>query len=444
MEPQASPESPNQVPDTSSPQPSAQDQPAPETQPQRPSSAPAIPQPPAATFTPASAPAASPQAPASAGDQAVRPKRSFAILAITLVAVIIAVGAGSFATYAYLSSHAKVVAPNVKVGVLMAFTGGSSSMGYGEMKGIQLAQKQLNASNIQLVQMDSQCDPAIAPAAMQRLIDQQVVAVIGDGCSSASLAALPLADSAHIPMISPSASSPTLSIPNDFFFRVVPPDTYQGAFLAKAVYARGIKTVGIFYTNEPYGQNMNKVFTAEFTSLGGKVLTSVNAPSGVINLGTQIAAIRAANPQGIVFASNSVVTGAAAIELARGAGITAPFFGSDGLYDQTLINNAKTAAQGLTITTFPTGTPAFQQLLYTNDQGEQLYAAAQGYDAFEAVYDAVKAGAKTGDQIKNQLPHTSFNGVSAHIKFDANGDEDGMGYNYALLQVKDGSFVNAQ
>jgi branched-chain amino acid transport system substrate-binding protein len=385
------------------------------------------------------APTTAPQTPNTTASSRRSP---LVVIGITIV-VIILLGLGGFATYAYLSSRVKPTPPSVKVGVLMAFTGGSSSMGYGEMKGIQLAQKQLDASNIELVQMDSQCDPAVAPQGMQRLIDQQVVAVIGDGCSSASLAALSLANSNKIPMVSPSASSPTLSISDDYFFRVVPPDTYQGAYLAKAVYARGIKSVGIFYTNEPYGANMNNVFTKEFESLGGKVLTSVNAQSGVINLAPQIGQIKAAKPQGVVFVSNSVVSGAAAIELARQAGIAVPFFGGDGLYDQTLISNAQAAAQGLTITTFPTGNSAFRQLLLNNDQGEQLYAAAQGYDAFEAIYQAVKHGARNGLQIKNELPNISFDGVSAPIKFAPNGDEDGTNYKYALLKVQDGSFVDA-
>ncbi len=396
---------------------------------------------------PVDAPTVSPQAPVPAAPGAPSAKPGLSVKAIVTAVVVVAVIAAiGFAAFAYLSTKNKpaAVLPSVKIGVMMAFTGGSSSMGYGEMKGIQLAQKQLGADNIELVQMDSQCDPTVAPQAMQRLVNQHVVAVIGDGCSSASTAALPLANANKIPMLSPSASSPSLSIPNDYFFRVVPPDTYQGAYLAKAVYARGVKTVGIFYTNEPYGINMNSVFTKEFQSLGGKVLTSVNAPSGVINLATQIAAIKAAKPQGVVFVSNSVTTGAAAIQLARNAGITAPFFGGDGLYDQTLISSAQSAAQGLTLTTFPTGTAAFKQLLYTNDQGEQLYAAAEGYDAFETLYLAVKDGATTGPEIKSKLPSISFNGVSAHIKFDANGDEDGTNYQYALLQVKDGSFVSAQ
>jgi branched-chain amino acid transport system substrate-binding protein len=379
---------------------------------------------------------------------AAAPKKGLrsAFLVVGIMVLLLAIGAGSIFAYNYLKSKSKPAAaalPQLKVGVLMAFTGGSSSMGYGEMKGIQLAKKQLGADNIQFVQMDSQCDKTVAPDAMKRLINQQVVAVIGDGCSSASVAALPIANENKVVMVSPSASSPSLSIPDDYFFRVVPPDNFQGAFLAQSIYAKGIKSVAIFYTNEPYGQNMNKVFTQKFTALGGKVLTSQTADSDVIDLGNQINAIKASKPQAVVFVPNSVVSGVAALKLARQAGISVPFYGGDGLYDHTLIANAKQAAEGLTITSFPTGTKAFKQLLLTEYQGEQLYAAAQGYDAFTAIYQAIKNGAKTGPQIKDQLPKLSFDGVSAHIKFDANGEISDPNYKYDLLTVKDGSFVAA-
>jgi branched-chain amino acid transport system substrate-binding protein len=365
------------------------------------------------------------------------------ILGITALVLILLIAAGGYTAYKALQPKetAQDTLPNVKVGALFAFTGGSSTMGYGEMKGIQLAKKQLGADNIEIVQMDSQCDKTVSPGAMQRLIDQKVVAVIGDGCSSASVAALELANKHKIPMISPSASSPKLSIPDDYFFRVVPPDTFQGAYLAKTVFDKGIKTTAVFYTNEPYGTAINDVFKAEYEKLGGKVVSAVTAESDVIELSTQINTIKKANPGAVVFVPNSITSGAAAIKLAREAKITVPFFGGDALYDRTLFNNAKTAAEGLTITNFPVGTKEFKQLLLTEYQGEELYAASQSYDAFEAVYRAIKAGAKTGEQIKTQLAKVEFEGVSAKIKFDKNGEISDPAYKYALLTAKDGTFV---
>ena len=339
------------------------------------------------------------------------------------------------------SNQAEPAPQRVKVGVMMAFSGGSSSMGYGAMKGVQLAKKQLGADNIEVVQVDSKCDPKAATEAVKRLIAQNVVAIIGEGCSSAAVAALPEANAAKIPLISPSASSPNLSIADDYFFRVIPPDDFQGSFLAQAIYDKGLKTAAIFYTNEPYGEAMNRVFTEKYQALGGKVVAAVSGEPDVIDLKTQVDKIKAAKPQAVLFTPNSVVSATAAIKLARDAGLKMPFYGGDALYDKTLISNAPAATEGLIITSFPTGTKTFKQALVSEYQiAEQLYAAPQAYDAFRAIYLATQNGATTGAEIKQALATTDFEGVSARIKFDAKGEISDPAYQYDLLQIKDGVF----
>jgi branched-chain amino acid transport system substrate-binding protein len=371
-------------------------------------------------------------------------KRRLIKIVVLAVLLVLAVAIGIRAYLRY-KENIVVEKPAVKVGVLMAFTGGSSNMGYGTMKGIQLAKKQLGADTIELVQADSRCDPKTAKTAMQSLIDQHVVAVIGDGCSSASLAAVTLANSNKIPMISPSASSATLSIPNDYFFRVVPSDNYQAAYMAQAIRKQGLTGVAVFYTNEPYGSAMSKSFQEQFKILGGTVVATAYAEPDDINLAAEMQKLKAANPQAVFIAPNSLVTGTAALQVARDQGITVPLFGGDILYDKTLITNARAASNGLTITTFPTGTNAFKQsLLNEYKVTEQLYAAPQAYDAFEAIYRVLNKGATTGEAIHNVLPSISFKGMSATISFDQNGEEPGANYKYDLLQVKGGAFTSLE
>lgn len=385
-------------------------------------------------------PQMTPQQPTPQPEVSPRTHKRLWIGLIVVVAMLIA----AIGVWWYLQQRAaqQNKTQTYKVGVLMAFTGGSSNMGYGAMKGIQLAKKQLDANNIELIQADSRCDPKTAKTAMQSLIDKGVVAVIGDGCSSASLAALPLANNNKVPMVSPSASSTALSIPNDYFFRVVPSDNYQAKYMARAIRAKGITNVAVFYTNEPYGAAMNKSFQEQFQTLGGKVVATSYAEPDDINLASEMQKLKAANPEAIFIAPNSLVTATAAIQVARNQGITVPLFGGDILYDHTLISNAPEASNGVTVTTFPTGSATFKQLLRNEyNVTEQLYAAPQAYDAFEAIYRAIQAGATTGEAIYQKLPSISFKGMSATISFDDNGEEPGANYKYDILQVQNGTFV---
>lgn len=382
-----------------------------------------------------------PQAP-----QAQPPKKRVSrIFIVNTILIILLVVTCAYAVFMYFQNSRSSGVPRIKVGVMMAFSGGSSSMGYGAMKGVQLAKKQLAADNIEIIQEDSKCDPKSAAEAVKRLIEQQVVAIIGEGCSSATVAALPAVNNARIPLISPSASSPTLTIPNDYFFRVVPSDNLQGAFMAQAIYDEGVRNVGVFYTNEPYGTGMNTVFREKFEALGGKVVATVSGEPDVIDLGAQINDLKAAKPQAVFIAPNSVVTATAVVKLSRQAGLNVPLFGADIMYDNTMINNAGAAAEGLTISSFPTGTKAFKQALVNEYQKtEQLYAAPQAYDIIRILQIAAEQGATTGDQIKQMLPGITFQGVSGLIKFDVNGEISDKDYKYDLFQVKDGTFQLVQ
>lgn len=329
----------------------------------------------------------------------------------------------------------------VKIGVMLPFSGGGIGAGTGEKKGIDLAKKQLEANNIQLVQEDSKCDAKGAEEAIKKLIAQKVVAIIGEACSSASLAALPEANKNKIVMMSPSASNPSLSIPNDYFFRVVPPDDFQGKFMADLLQSKGIKNVSVIFTDDEYGTALSKSFQTSFTALGGKVVSNSSVPYDDINLGTQVSQIKAAKPEAVYIILSSAPSTVAAFKQIRAAGITAPFYGSDAIYDPSLLTDGKAAAEGIIVTTFSAGTKAFKQSLtnaYPSD--DLIYGAPQAYDAFQALYLAILKGATTGEEIKNTLPSIEFDGASGHIKFDNNGEMSG-GYKYSTFEGTNGQFV---
>lgn len=359
-----------------------------------------------------------------------------------LVVILIAAAIVSYFVTRSLNQNNGANGSTLKIGILAALTGGSSTHGHGISKGVQLAQRELGATNVEVVQEDSQCDPKVGQDAMQRLIDQSVDVVIGDGCSSVSVAVLPLANAAEIPMISPGASSPALSIPNDYFFRVIPSDRWQGRFMAQTLYDAGHRRVAVFYTNEPYGSGMNNEFRDHFESLGGQVVATATAEPDDTDLGTHIDQLVAANPDALFVAPNSILTGTAALQTAYDKGLRVPYFGADIFYDATVITNAPQASQGLVVSTFNIGTQAFQDALAAESPvQEQLFAAAGAYDAFHVAYEAYQRGARTGREFKQMFPMIEFQGVSAYIRFNEDGELNGENYVYSLLKVDNDAFT---
>jgi len=128
--------------------------------------------------------------------------------------------------------------------------------------------------------------------------------------------------------------------------------------------------------------------------------------------------------------------------VARETGVTVPFYGGDNLYDNTIITNNGQAADGLHVVSFPTGNKSFKQsLLNEYHVTEQLYAAPQAYDAFNAIYTAIQKGAVTGEDFKRIISTLTFDGVSGPIEFDKYGEVPFKTYKYDLLEVKDGAFT---
>jgi branched-chain amino acid transport system substrate-binding protein len=383
-----------------------------------------------------------PQAPATQPTQgATNSKMKWGMWAAALVVLL---GAGVWVAMAMMNREKPL--PNMKIGIIGPFEGESAAYAYAVLKGANEAKKDLAANTIEIIQEDSQCDAKVSPGAAQKLIDQGVVAIIGDNCSSSSLAALEKANAAKVVMISASSSSPKLSIKNDFFFRVVPPDQQQGLFLANLAKDKGYKNVAVFRSDEDYGNGLTEIFKSNFEKLGGKVVASEGVARDVNEVTSQVNTILAAKPEAVFLLNNSSASSVAFMKEFRATDTTTPFYGSDGLYDSSLITSGGAASQGLIFTVFPTGSQSFKDA-FAAEYGDQtsVIAAAEGYDAFKALYLAIKdGGARTGEEIAAKLPAVKFTGVSSPIAFDEYGDVKASGYTYGLLEIKGDKFVDAE
>ena len=147
------------------------------------------------------------------------------------------------------------LAEDVKVGVLLGFTGPLESLAGHIASGAELAIAEvsdsgdfLDGSTVTAVRGDSTCiDAGAATTAAERLITSDgVSAIVGAMCSGATTAAL---QNAALPngtvMISPSATSPALSTVEDngLFFRTAPSDARQGEIVAEILGDRGVGSV---------------------------------------------------------------------------------------------------------------------------------------------------------------------------------------------------------
>jgi branched-chain amino acid transport system substrate-binding protein len=162
------------------------------------------------------------------------------------------------ATSAVLATPA--IAQDVKIGVILGFTGPIESLTPDMAAGAELAMKEvtdsgklLGGAKVVPVRGDSTCtDAAAASATAERLItSDKVSAIMGADCSGVTTAILQNVAMANgVVMVSPSATSPALSDLKDdgLFFRTAPSDARQGQVLAEILKEKGVKSAALTYT----------------------------------------------------------------------------------------------------------------------------------------------------------------------------------------------------
>ena len=344
--------------------------------------------------------------------------------------------------YGYIGITGKVVSEvsvenAVKIGFMAPLTGDAASYGNSIKRGVDLALEDSRLENVKVIYEDSGCEGKATASSAQKLINiDKVIAIVGEVCSGATLAAAPIAEAGKVVMISSSSTSPKITESGDYIFRTVPSDALQGDFAGKLIYEKGFKKLAILYPDEDYGVGLEQVLRETFIELGGQLAASEAFERGSTDMRTQLTKIKSQNPDAIYIISNSPDSAVAVLKQIKELRIKSALFGSEGLKGPEVAGTS--AAEGLIITSVSAGTSAFaakHKAFYGEEPGP---FAAQAYDAFTAIAKALEKGAKTGEEIKEQLYITGFSGASGLIKFDGNGDIAG---NYDVYELKNGKFV---
>ena len=198
------------------------------------------------------------------------------------------------------------VKEEVKLGVLMGFTGPIESLTPDMAAAVDYAVDEVNASGnflggrpISTVRADSTCvDSAAATTAAERLITSDGIhGLIGADCSGVTIAVLSnVAIANGMVMISPSATSPALTTTEDngLFFRTSPSDARQGEVMAEVVMDKGFSNVALTYTNNDYGKGLADAFEQAFINAGGTVTTTVPHEDGKADYSAEVSALSAA------------------------------------------------------------------------------------------------------------------------------------------------------
>ncbi len=345
------------------------------------------------------------------------------IAVLVVVVVVLAAALGGLFTPAAQGK------PALRIGTLLSITGALSQYGPGDTQGAYLAVRQINAAGgvlgqpIQLFTEDDQTDPTAAAAATTKLITQNHVnAIVGAQFSGGTIASIGIAKAAGVPMVSPSATSPALSnltLTGGYFFRTAPSDALQGVVAANYLFTNlSYRYINLIGRDDSYGRGLVGVINTKFTTLGGKVNTTVIINPKSPTFQTDLQTLFLTNPQAVYFAGfpgeGLILMSQWQAGLSTNSGWNRPWFFSEGLDSQAFMDQLRSPSVNVNVTKIR-GTSPVSPFGAIHDIFVAQYLAATGIPTpvlytdytYDAVYlialAAQKAGSVDGTAIRANL-----------------------------------------
>ena len=351
----------------------------------------------------------------------------------------------------------------VRVGVLLPLTGNTAWAGKTNRIAATIAAEEVNAQDlaggykVELVFGDSQCEPRAAHDQAQRLISQEKVQLlIGEWCSSASIAVAQVANDEKIPLlVNISTADQIAGDAGPYAFQSSMQNRYsqqrEAALLQKDF---KFETVAIIVENNDFGLTFRKNMVGLMEKAGKKVVLDVTQDRSDTNWYATITRIPASKPD-LVIVSISAVQAANFVKQYAEAGITTPLFSDypppPRIFERQV--GLQAGKIGLVRAAFfvksETNTPAQKEFVAKlearaqkelNEAHDVTYWDVASYDAVRLVADAVKRGGpKAADYVK-AMAATKIDLVLGHYEFDDKRGAKPDGLNFVFIRTKpDGS-----
>jgi len=304
-------------------------------------------------------------------------------------------------------------AEDVKIGIILGFTGPIESLTPDMAAGAELAIAEVNGggkfmggSKVTGIRGDSTCvDSAAAQATAERLVtSDKVNAIMGADCSGVTGAILANVAMANgVVMISPSATSPGLSTAEDngLFFRTAPSDARQGQVVAEILKDRGFMNAAITYTNNDYGKGLADSIESNFKAVGGTVTINTSHEEGKGDYSAEVAALAQAGGDILVVAGYLDQGGKAIIQSSLDTGAFDIFYLPDGMIGDSLpaaIGDGLNGSIGDVPGTDSPGAAMFVELAAkAGFKGDGPFSP-ESYDAAALIMLAMQAAGSTNSQ----------------------------------------------
>ncbi|MGB0659133.1 MAG: ABC transporter substrate-binding protein [Mangrovicoccus sp.] len=327
---------------------------------------------------------------------------------------------------------ATAIAEDIKVGLLLPFSGVYAALGNEIEAGFNVALEQFGddtSASFEVVREDTEVKPPVALGKAKKLILQEKVDVMAGIVSSGVLGAVrDMVHGAGVPLIVANAGNDdaTGKSCSPFITRMSFSNGQINRPMGSWMAQQGVKKVYTLAPDYAAGRQMIEAFTETFTAAGGEVVGQEFTPfQKTQDFGPYLAQAKASGADAVyVF-----YAGGEAISFVKqydsfGLKAELPLYGSGFLTSPLYVNAEGPAAEGV-ITALhyvPTidsaANASFVEAFKVKTGRVPSEFAVQGYDAARALIEASKTSASDRKSLANALRQVSFEGPRGALSID--------------------------
>lgn len=371
-----------------------------------------------------------------------------------LSATRLALGSGLLALIAAATpARADFTAPDLQIAVPAELSGSGASVGVLWRDGVHMAIDDVNAKGgvlghkLVATDYDTQTNPSVSRAVIQKALDGHPYAVLGPVYSGSVKVDEELTKAAHIAEIMGGEAGDLTTLGDAYVFRTglgqaqtIPPVVAYMAHDLKA------KRIAMIWVNDDYGKGGRDAFLADAKKAGLNVVADLSSEVGQVNFQADVLRLRASHPDA-VFIYLHEEEAARFLKGARQMGVAVPMVGGTTVIDSQTMKLAGSAANGVVgFSGLATGAPmpAVQNFVQRFQAEFHVHPDHNAIKGYMAVWMVKAATEKMGKPDATGLAAAlhglmiepaSEPGILLPMHVLANGDVDNGGF---MVVVKDG------
>ena len=359
----------------------------------------------------------------------------------------------ALATALAVGAASAVAQQTVNMPIVIELSGAGAVSGTNFRDGAVLAIDEINAKGgilgrkIAAPQSDTQSNPGVSRAQVQKAIDSNPYVILGPVFSGSVKVNMILAQQAEVPQFTGAEAADITQMGNGYIFR-----TSFGQQMSMPKIANYIRdslkarTVAVVWVNNDFGKGGRDTFTKEMAARNIKVVADISTESGQVDFAADVVKAKSANADAIFVYVNEEES-ARFLREARKQGVAKPLIGETTLLGQKVIELAGDAANGvkghvgLTVDAPVAAVLAFRERFHKRFNYLPDHNGIKGYTAVYAVKHATEKIGKFDRKLLAKTMHgltikpEQEPGILMEATWDDKGDIDRISF---LAEVVDG------